>query len=176
MWDCPKCSEPIEESFRECWNCGSTRYDATIAGNSIETQEEEAVSQASVQEPVVAVDSAWPKIDCLFSTTSTLETHQIAEYFGIVSGEGGVTKSGSLEDISNSIEMLFNNELNSPKPELSYHVLLKNAREIALENMAAQANKLGANGVVGVNINYQKLGDLLIMVLCTGTAVRIEKK
>lgn len=181
MWDCPKCFEPIEEAFRECWNCGTTRDETTPEYEMCEPlgqseTESETFTQTSESEtpPQVNVAISQPA-DFVFSTTQTLETHSIRQYLGIVAGEGGLTRSGSIEDIAQSIESLFDNNTDS-KPDLSYHVLLNNAREVAFENMAEQAKKLNANGVIGINIEYQKLGDFFIMVIATGTAVHLEEK
>ena len=56
----------------------------------------------------------------------------------------------------------------------AYESKLKEAREIAIEEMSEKAYKLGANAIVGVDIDYEVIRDGMLMVTVSGTAVRIE--
>jgi uncharacterized protein YbjQ (UPF0145 family) len=50
---------------------------------------------------------------------------------------------------------------------------VRNAREVALEEMAAEAKRRGGNAVVGVDVDYEVIREGMIMVSVSGTAVRI---
>jgi uncharacterized protein YbjQ (UPF0145 family) len=51
---------------------------------------------------------------------------------------------------------------------------VRNAREAALEEMTAEAERRGGNAVVGVDVDYEMIREGMIMVSLSGTAVRIE--
>ncbi len=55
----------------------------------------------------------------------------------------------------------------------AYEGKLKQARDIAIEEMRQQAARLGANAIVGVDLDYEVVRDGMLMVTCSGTAVRI---
>ena len=54
--------------------------------------------------------------------------------------------------------------------------MLREAKNTALEEMAQEAQRLGANAVVGIDLDYETVGGSgsMLMVTCSGTAVRIE--
>ena len=58
----------------------------------------------------------------------------------------------------------------------SYEAVLREAKDTALEEMARQAEALGANAVVGIDLDYETVGGSgsMLMVTCSGTAVRVE--
>lgn len=58
----------------------------------------------------------------------------------------------------------------------AYEEVLREAKDTALEEMAREAQKLGANAVVGIDLDYETVGGSgsMLMVTCSGTAVRIE--
>ena len=89
----------------------------------------------------------------IVTTTPSIEGHAIRDYRGIVIGEvivGG--RSGKYENV------------------------LKRARDEALAEMEAEAVKVGANAVVGVDLDYEVVGDKgsMLMVSASGTAVIVE--
>lgn len=53
---------------------------------------------------------------------------------------------------------------------------MREAKDTALEEMARQAEALGANAVVGIDLDYETVGGSgsMLMVTCSGTAVRVE--
>lgn len=57
----------------------------------------------------------------------------------------------------------------------SYEGKLQDARETALAELEAQAAERGANAVVGVDLDYEVVGESMLMVSASGTAVSIEK-
>ena len=102
----------------------------------------------------------------LVSTTSTLEGRSIATYHGIVFGET-IIGANIFKDIFASIRDIVGGRSGS------YENVLREARETALAEMTQQASALGANAVIGVDFDYETLGQTngMIMVIATGTAV-----
>ena len=102
----------------------------------------------------------------LVSTTSTLEGRSIATYHGVVFGET-IIGANIFKDIFASIRDIVGGRSGS------YENVLREARETALAEMTQQASALGANAVIGVDFDYETLGQSngMIMVIATGTAV-----
>lgn len=102
------------------------------------------------------------------STTHTIEGKQIVEYYGIVSGEA-IIGANLFKDIFASITDIIGGRSGA------YESSLREAKEIALREMQEHARKLGANAVVGVDLDYENIGrdGGMLMVAASGTAVRI---
>lgn len=102
----------------------------------------------------------------LVSTTSTLEGRSITTYHGVVFGET-IIGANIFKDIFASIRDIVGGRSGS------YENVLREARQTALEEMTQQASALGANAVIGVDFDYETLGQTngMIMVIATGTAV-----
>lgn len=105
------------------------------------------------------------------STTPTLENGVIVEYKGIVTGEV-VNGVNFVKDFGASIRNFVGGRSSGYEEELI------TAREDAIAEMCARAAKLGANAVVGVDIDYEVLGQggNMLMVSATGTAVVVRDK
>ena len=103
----------------------------------------------------------------ILSTTPTLEGHRINEYKGIVHGET-IVGANIFKDIMASVRDVFGGRSGAYEKEL------QKARRMALEEMAEEARKMGANAVVGVDIDYEVVGQSMLMVTASGTAVVIE--
>ncbi|MDP9801031.1 uncharacterized protein YbjQ (UPF0145 family) [Arcanobacterium wilhelmae] len=99
-------------------------------------------------------------------TTPTFEGHTIREYRGIVFGEV-IQGVDAIKDFAAGLTNFFGGRSNSYEGELL------RAREEALAEMEQRAQALGANAVVGVDIDYETLGanGSMIMVTASGTAV-----
>ena len=105
----------------------------------------------------------------LITTTPSVEGKRIVEYKGIVFGEvvSGVNFikdfMGGLRDIVGGRSGTYENEL-------------ADARDKAVEEMLNRAKKMGANAVVGVDVDYEVLGEKngMLMVSVSGTAVVVE--
>lgn len=102
----------------------------------------------------------------LVTTTNTVEGRTVAEYRGIVAGEA-VMGANIFRDLFASIRDIVGGRSGSYEKELN------NARAIAIEEMSEQAAALGANAVIGVDIDYETVGDKssMLMVTAAGTAV-----
>ncbi len=104
------------------------------------------------------------------TTTSTLENGRIIEYKGIVTGEV-VSGVNFVKDFGASIRNIVGGRSSGYEEELI------KARENALAEMQSRAAKLGANAVVGVDFDYEVLGQgNMLMVSATGTAVVVQDK
>jgi len=103
------------------------------------------------------------------STTPTLEGRRIVRYVGIASGEA-IVGANIVRDLFASVRDIVGGRAGS------YENVLANARETALTEMRENAERMGANAVVGVDLDYETLGTggSMLMVCASGTAVVIE--
>jgi uncharacterized protein YbjQ (UPF0145 family) len=104
----------------------------------------------------------------IITTTPTLEGRTIAEYRGLVTGEA-ILGANIFKDLFAGIRDIVGGRSGAYEQELA------KARTIALEEMAAVASGLGADAVVGVDLDYETVGQggSMLMVSATGTAVRL---
>lgn len=105
----------------------------------------------------------------IITTTQSIEGKKIVEYKGIVFGEV-ISGVDVVKDMVAGLSNFFGGRSDT------YETELVNARESALREMEERAAKLGANAVVGVDIDYEVLGanNGMLMVTASGTAVRYE--
>ena len=106
----------------------------------------------------------------LITTTPQIEGKKIVAYYGLVSGEA-ILGANLFKDIFASITDVIGGRSGSYEREL------RKAKEIALQEMQAEAAQLGANAIVGVDLDYETIGSgggNMLMVSASGTAVRIE--
>ncbi len=104
----------------------------------------------------------------LLSTTHTIEGFPIKEYKGIVTGES-VIGANIFKDFVAGIRDIVGGRVNK------YEKVLQQAKETSLKEMEERAKMLGANAIVGIDIDYETLGQggSMLMVACSGTAVVI---
>jgi uncharacterized protein YbjQ (UPF0145 family) len=104
----------------------------------------------------------------IVTTTSSVEGHRVSGYCGIVAGEA-VLGANLFKDLFAGIRDLVGGRSGTYEREL------QNARELALEEMQARAEAMGANAVIGVDLDYEVLGQAngMLMVSASGTAVVI---
>lgn len=105
----------------------------------------------------------------ILTTTPTVEGHSIREYRGIVCEEV-VAGVNFIKDFTASIRNVIGGRSGSYENELI------KARENALKEMSDRARELGANAVVGIDIDYEALGadNGMLMATASGTAVVID--
>ena len=103
----------------------------------------------------------------LMTTTPLVEGKQIVRYLGVVTGET-IIGANVFRDFLAGVRDFFGGRSGS------YEAVLREAT--ALEEMARQAEALGANAVVGIDLDYETVGGSgsMLMVTCSGTAVRVE--
>lgn len=108
-------------------------------------------------------------IKMIITTTPTVEGKRIVEYKGIVFGEV-VSGVNFVKDIAASLSNFFGGRSGSYEDELI------TARQNALREMEQRAAQMGANAVVGVDIDYEVLGadNGMLMVTASGTAVYVD--
>ena len=105
----------------------------------------------------------------LMTTTPSVEGKQIVRYLGVVTGET-IIGANVFRDFLAGVRDFFGGRA------ASYEAVLREAKDTALEEMARQAEALGANAVVGIDLDYETVGGSgsMLMVTCSGTAVRVE--
>lgn len=106
----------------------------------------------------------------LMTTTSTLDGRRIVRYLGLVSGEA-ILGANIFRDFFAGIRDIVGGRSGAYEQEL------RKAKDIALEEMVAQAQELGANAVIAVDLDYETLGSDggMLMVTAAGTAVVYEE-
>ncbi|MBO4442859.1 MAG: putative heavy metal-binding protein [Bacteroidaceae bacterium] len=104
----------------------------------------------------------------ILSTTPTIEGRNIADYRGVVFGEV-ITGVNFIKDFAASIRDFIGGRSTTYEDELIH------ARDQAMREMEERARKLGADAVVGIDIDYEVLGQNggMLMVTASGTAVRL---
>lgn len=104
----------------------------------------------------------------IVTTTTSIEGHSITRYHGIVFGEV-ITGVNMFRDMFAGLRDIVGGR------SAGYEKELTEAREEALREMEQRASQLGANAVVGVDIDYEVLGgeNSMLMVTASGTAVSL---
>lgn len=105
----------------------------------------------------------------LVTTTSTIEGKSITNYVGLVNGEA-IIGANLVKDFFTSIRDVVGGQSGA------YVQALREAKSIALKEMIDQATRLGANAVIGVDLDYQTIGGngSMLMVSANGTAVIVN--
>ena len=105
----------------------------------------------------------------ILTTTQNIEGRTITEYRGIVFGEV-ITGVNFLKDFGAGIRNIIGGRSNSYENELIA------ARQQALQELSDRASKLGADAVVGIDVDYEVMGtnNGMLMVSASGTAVRLD--
>lgn len=104
----------------------------------------------------------------LMTTTSTVEGRPVAQYLGIVMGEV-IVGANIFKDLFASVRDIVGGRSGA------YESSLRDARETALKELADEARALGADGVIGIDLDYEVLGKTgsMLMVSASGTAVKL---
>ncbi len=104
----------------------------------------------------------------ILTTTPSVEGRTIADYKGIVFGEV-ISGVNFLKDFASSIRDIIGGRSNTYEKELV------SARENALNELSQRAAQMGADAVIGIDIDYEVLGqgNGMLMVTASGTAVKL---
>ncbi|MCR5077553.1 MAG: heavy metal-binding domain-containing protein [Prevotella sp.] len=104
----------------------------------------------------------------IITTTPTIEGHPVLEYKGIVTGET-IIGANFVKDFLASIRDFIGGR------SAAYEKVLREGKDTSLQEMAQRAEELGANAIIGMDLDYETLGQggSMLMVTCSGTAVRI---
>ena len=105
----------------------------------------------------------------IITTTPNIEGKRIKEYLGIVTGEA-VVGANLFRDLFAGIRDIVGGRSGAYEKEL------RKARNLAFEEITEAAQELGANAIIGVDIDYEVLGEKngMLMVSVSGTAVIVE--
>ncbi|TCS81060.1 YbjQ family protein [Tepidibacillus fermentans] len=103
----------------------------------------------------------------IITTTNQLDGKTIEEYLGIVSGEA-IMGANVVRDFLAGITDIIGGRSSA------YESKLAEGREIAIQEMKDKAKSLGANAIVGVDLDFETLRDGMMMCIATGTAVKVK--
>ena len=104
----------------------------------------------------------------IITTTTSIEGRPVADYLGVVTGEV-IVGANIFKDLLAGIRDIVGGRSGA------YEKTLRSAREQAFDEAKAEAAQLGANAIIGVDIDYEVLGreGSMLMVTVAGTAVRL---
>ncbi|NIA71021.1 YbjQ family protein [Pelagibius litoralis] len=102
----------------------------------------------------------------LIVTTDAIEGRKVVEYLGIVSGDA-IVGANIFRDVFARVRDVVGGRAGG------YEKALKGAKEHALEDMVEEARARGADAVVAVDLDYEVIGDSMLMVSANGTAVKL---
>jgi uncharacterized protein YbjQ (UPF0145 family) len=105
----------------------------------------------------------------ILATTHSLEDKKIVEYLGIVAGEA-IIGANLFKDLFASITDIVGGRSGS------YERVLREAKDSALLELEERARRLGADAVIGIDLDYESIGSngSMLMVSANGTAVKLE--
>ncbi len=105
----------------------------------------------------------------LVTTTNTVEGKKVTKYLGLVSGEA-ILGANIFKDFFAGIRDIVGGR------SASYERELRQAKELAVNEMIAQCKNMGGNAVLSVDLDYETLGQggSMLMVSASGTAVVVE--
>jgi uncharacterized protein YbjQ (UPF0145 family) len=104
----------------------------------------------------------------IITTTTSIEGRPVRDYVGIVTGEA-ILGANIFKDLFAGIRDIVGGRSGAYEEEL------RKARTIALDELAAAATQVGADAVIGVDLDYETVGQggSMLMVTASGTAVRL---
>lgn len=104
----------------------------------------------------------------IITTTPSIEGKKIVAYKGLVTGEA-IMGANILRDFTAGIRDIIGGRSDQ------YEKILRRGRDIATGEMQKSAEEVGANAVVGVDIDYESVGQYgMLMITVSGTAVTVE--
>ena len=105
----------------------------------------------------------------ILTTTPTIEGKQIKDYLGVVTGEA-ILGTNFFRDFFANIRDVVGGRSGAYEKELG------RAREIAFREIQEEALRVGANAIVGIDLDYEVMGETgsMLMVSVSGTAVTVE--
>ena len=103
----------------------------------------------------------------LLTTTPNVEGKRIVHYMGIVTGET-ILGANVFRDFAASVRDFFGGRSSS------YEEILREAKNTAMKELEQEAARLGANAVVGIDLDYETIGESMLMVTASGTAVFVQ--
>ena len=102
----------------------------------------------------------------LIVTTDGIEGRKVEQYFGIVSGDA-IVGANVFRDLFARVRDVVGGRAGG------YEAALRGAKQHAIEDMIGEAEARGANAILAVDLDYEVVGDSMLMVSANGTAVRV---
>ena len=105
----------------------------------------------------------------IITTTGTVEGRKVVQYLGVVTGEA-IMGTNVFRDMFAGIRDFIGGRSGSYEKEI------RKAKDAALDGMTEQAEDLGADAVIGVDLDYEVIGGdkkTLLMAIASGTAVKL---
>ena len=99
-------------------------------------------------------------------TTESIEGRKVAQYLGLVSGDA-IVGANMFRDFFARVRDVVGGRAGG------YEKALRGAKDAAMEDMIEEAGQLGANAILAVDLDYETIGDSMLMVSANGTAVRL---
>ncbi len=103
----------------------------------------------------------------IITTTPTIQGQEITDYLGIVTGEA-IMGANVFKDFVASITDIIGGRAGAYEQEL------QKARKIAISEMTVEAQSLGGQAIVGVDLDYEVIRGGMLMVAISGTAVKLK--
>ncbi|WP_028297721.1 heavy metal-binding domain-containing protein [Olivibacter sitiensis] len=105
----------------------------------------------------------------IITTTNSIEGKKVVQYLGIATGET-IIGANFIKDFFAGIRDIVGGRSGS------YEKVLREAKDTALYEMQQRASMLGANAVIGIDLDYETIGNngSMLMVTASGTAVVVE--
>ncbi len=108
----------------------------------------------------------------IVSTTTAIDGTPVSEYVGVVTGEA-VLGANVFRDLFAGLRDIVGGR------SAGYERSLRQARETAIEEMVAEAEQMGADAIIGVDVDYESIqigqGGSMLMVSASGTAVKLQR-
>ncbi len=102
----------------------------------------------------------------IITTTHDVQGQEVSEYLGIIVGES-IIATNIMRDILASVRDIVGGRSGA------YEEKMQEARDIAISEMTEKAEELGADAVLAVDIDYETVGNNMMMVSASGTAVKL---
>lgn len=150
-WTCSNCREVHEEQFDSCWKCGTTKDGAPPEFPPLPGE-------------FYSPDAKSASLPC--STTPYLPGRTIHEVVGLVFGDA-IMGANIFSDFAASLTEIVGGRSGA------YEGNLRQGRDIALKELMDEAILIGADAVVGVDVNYETINGSMLMVSASGTAVKL---
>ncbi|MGG1443024.1 YbjQ family protein [Brevibacillus laterosporus] len=103
----------------------------------------------------------------LITTTHTVQGRDVEEYLDIVTGEA-IMAANIVRDFMAGVRDIIGGRSGA------YENKLAEGRDIAISEMKEKATQIGANAIIGIHLDYETVGNGMLMVVASGTAVRIR--
>lgn len=104
----------------------------------------------------------------IITTTATIEGRPVQDYLGVINAQS-IIGANIFKDLFAGLRDVFGGR------SKTYEKVLEQAKEDALRELSQKAQEIGANAILGVDLDFETVGSggSMLMVIATGTAVRI---